>query len=160
MKYFVKVGKTAYREIEVNFTMPDIEYWAMKNEDNIFGATLSVSDKAFGWTYELSDKQESTAPAVLEAAWVRALELLVTIKVTTIETRETPLGTLRAQVGGDPDYPEIFTYLKRKDAEEIDVTAAEVKDDGIKVFNYLDTLSDGYTDEYLLTKDELLVKFD
>ena len=72
---------------------------------------------------------------------------------------KTPLGTLVAEVGGDPDYPEIFVYLEREDGMQIDLTAVSTngKDDEIKAYLYADTRTDSYTHSHKWTKEELYI---
>lgn len=69
----------------------------------------------------------------------------------------TPLGLLCAEVGGDPDYPEIFTYLRKDNGEEIDLVAVTVdkEKENIRALLWKDTNNDDYTDSHLWTKAEL-----
>lgn len=75
---------------------------------------------------------------------------------------DTPLGELTAEIGGDPSYPEIFVYLKRKDGFEIDLTAVSTdgKDDGISAYIYGNTSRDDYTLKLAWGKEELTRKIE
>ena len=69
---------------------------------------------------------------------------------------ETPLGRLEACVGGDPEsYPEIFTYLVRKDGVEIDLVACEVniEKDEAGAYLYGDTKTESWTKNHAWSKD-------
>ena len=75
-------------------------------------------------------------------------------------------GTLVAEAGGDPSYPEIFTYLERTDGSQIDLVAAGAdlpgQEDGshrggIHAYLYGDTKRDDWTRRYLFTEKELSV---
>ena len=72
----------------------------------------------------------------------------------------TPLGKLTAVIGGDPDYPEIFTYLERNDGIEIDLVAVSTNghDDQLTVYLYGDTTTDSYTREHTWSKEELNIE--
>lgn len=87
-------------------------------------------------------------------------------------------GTLCAEAGGDLDYPEIFTYLRREGGGEIDICAVEgdgvvpegmtVEDfdgqkgcnGGLKAFLYSDTGREDWTDEHVFSKAELNIPID
>lgn len=73
---------------------------------------------------------------------------------------ETPLGTLEACIGGDRDYPEIFTYLCRPDGIEIDLVAVEVKKEENFARGYLygDTTTDSYTKTFDWSADDINVE--
>lgn len=65
-------------------------------------------------------------------------------------------GKLVAEVGGDPDYPEIFVFLERKDGAEVDLVAVGTsgKDDpDVKAYLYEDTMRDDYTKSYTWHKE-------
>ena len=71
---------------------------------------------------------------------------------------ETPLGRLEACIGGDPEsYPEIFTYLVRKDGVEIDLVACEVniEKDEAGAYLYGDTKTESWTKHHAWSKDEI-----
>lgn len=71
---------------------------------------------------------------------------------------ETSLGRLEACVGGDPEsYPEIFTYLVRKDGVEIDLVACEVniEKDEAGAYLYGDTKTESWTKHHAWSKDEI-----
>lgn len=87
-------------------------------------------------------------------------------------------GTLCAEVGGDPNFPEIYTYLRRADNAEIDIAAVcgdgiapagvsrecfagqKENNDGLSIHLYRDTDTDSYTDRFWLTKKQLNVSFE
>lgn len=63
-------------------------------------------------------------------------------------------GTLVAEAGGDPSYPEIFTYLERIDGSQVDLVAAGADlpgqengshRGGIHAYLYGDTLGKGHS---------------
>lgn len=73
-------------------------------------------------------------------------------------------GTLVAEAGGDPSYPEIFTYLERPDCSQVDLVAAGADlpgqedgshNGGIHAYLYGDTARDDWTRRYLFTEKEL-----
>lgn len=75
-------------------------------------------------------------------------------------------GTLVAEAGGDPGYPEIFTYLERTDGSQVDLVAAGADlpgqengshRGGIHAYLYGDTKRDDWTRRYLFTEKELNV---
>lgn len=75
-------------------------------------------------------------------------------------------GTLVAEAGGDPSYPEIFTYLERIDGSQVDLVAAGADlpgqengshRGGIHAYLYGDTKRDDWTRRYLFTEKELNV---
>lgn len=71
---------------------------------------------------------------------------------------ETPLGRLEACVGGDPEgYPEIFTYLVRKDGVEVDLVACEVniEKDEARAYLYGDTRTESWTKHHAWPKSEI-----
>lgn len=63
---------------------------------------------------------------------------------------DTHMGVLEACIGGDPDYPEIFTYIRRPDGIEIDLVAVEIKEETniARGYIYEDTTTDQYTRTY------------
>lgn len=75
---------------------------------------------------------------------------------------DTPLGELTAEIGGDPNYPEIFVYLRRKDGFEIDLAAVSTdgRDDGVSAYIYGDSSRDDYTLKHAWTKEELTRSFE
>lgn len=77
-------------------------------------------------------------------------------------TVKTKFGLLVAQAGQDPDYPELFIFLRRNDGVEIDLTAVTLNNDeeGLRSLLWTDTTSDGYTREYAWTEDELNIDYD
>lgn len=74
----------------------------------------------------------------------------------------TPLGKLTAVIGGDPDYPTIYTYLERPDGVEIDLVAVSTDGHNDKLTGYLygDTTTDCYTREYKWSKEELNIDYE
>lgn len=75
-------------------------------------------------------------------------------------------GTLVAEAGGDPNFPEIFTYLERPDGTQVDLVAAGADlpeqekgshGGGIHAYLYGDTKRDDWTRRYLFTEKELNV---
>lgn len=162
MKFFVRAkhNKKVFREIsiEVSFDKDDIVMWVNQHKDGIYGAELTCNGDEFGFTYLFEKKQLPMAASVINTAWTRALELLVTIKVQTISARTTKLGTIKATSLGDPDYPEIFTFVQRPDGVEIDIAAIDANDERIKHYLYGDTSSDAYTEERVFSADEINVE--
>lgn len=78
-------------------------------------------------------------------------------------TVKTPLGNLAAEIGGDPDYPEIFLYLEREDNTEIDLVAVGYDyshKDKISAYLYEDTTRDDWTKKHCWSKEELEVDMD
>ena len=75
---------------------------------------------------------------------------------------QTPLGKLTAEIGGDPDYPEIFVYLKRENGVEIDLAAVSTNsnDDKLTAYLYEDTTRDSYTRSYTWHEEALQVEED
>ena len=74
---------------------------------------------------------------------------------------QAALGLLTAEIGGDPDYPEIFVYLERKDGIQIDLVAASQSDpnrEDISAYLYEDTSTDAYTKSYSWSKEELEIE--
>ena len=72
-----------------------------------------------------------------------------------------PLGELTAEVGGDPDYPEIFVFLKRKDDIEIDlvaVTQDSNNEKDVKAYLYDDTSTDSYGKTFTWHEEALLIE--
>jgi hypothetical protein len=73
---------------------------------------------------------------------------------------QTPLGKLTAVIGGDPDYPTIYTYLERPDGVEIDLVAVSTDghDDKLTGYLYGDTSTECYTRTHTWYKDELNIE--
>lgn len=76
-------------------------------------------------------------------------------------------GTLVAEAGGNPDFPEIFTYLERPDGTQIDLVAAGADlpgeadgshKGGIHAYLYGDTSKDEWTKRHLFTENELEIR--
>lgn len=88
-------------------------------------------------------------------------EAIITEGFATIKI-ETPLGTLCATTAGDPDYPGIYIYLKRKDGSEVDIALTEVNSidapDFLHAYIYGDTQCEDWTDRFSFTKNELYVQ--
>jgi len=74
---------------------------------------------------------------------------------------ETSLGRLEACIGGDPAYPEIFTYLVLPDGEEMDLVACEVKgeEEEAKAYLYGDPMTDQWTRSHRWTKNDITAAF-
>lgn len=72
----------------------------------------------------------------------------------------THLGVLEACIGGNPDYPEIFTYIRRPDGIEVDLVAVEVKKEEniARAYLYGDTMTDSYTTTNDWSADEINVE--
>lgn len=72
----------------------------------------------------------------------------------------THLGVLEACISGDPDYPEIYTYIRRPDGIEIDLVAVEVKKEEniARAYLYGDTMTDSYTTTNDWSADEINVE--
>lgn len=72
----------------------------------------------------------------------------------------THLGVLEACISGDPDYPEIYTYIRRPDGIEIDLVAVEVKKEEniARAYLYGDTMTDFYTTTNDWSADEINVE--
>lgn len=73
-------------------------------------------------------------------------------------------GLLCAQAGGDPSFPELFTYLETKDGSQINLTltAADLPEQekgphygGIHACLYGDVTREDWTRRYLFTEKEL-----
>ncbi|WP_196033547.1 hypothetical protein [Flavonifractor plautii] len=75
---------------------------------------------------------------------------------------DTALGSLCASIGGDPNYPEIFVYLKRPDGAEIDLVAASVaqKEREVSAYLYGNTSTEEWTRKHIWTQDEINICFD
>ena len=103
--------------------------------------------------YELKLKQ---CEAVIAAYEKKAKECANKISIATKQ------GILEACIGGDPDYPEIFTYLRRPDEVEIDLVAVEVKDEEnmVRAYLYGDTMTDSYTKTHDWSAEEINVEVD
>ena len=74
---------------------------------------------------------------------------------------QAALGKLSAEIGGDPDYPEIFVYLEREDGVQIDLVAvgeSEQNNEDVKAYLYGDTSVDSYTKSYSWSKAELEIE--
>lgn len=73
---------------------------------------------------------------------------------------DTHMGVLEACIGGDRDYPEIFTYIRRPDGIEIDLVAVEVKKEEniARAYLYSDTMTDSYTTTNDWSADEINVE--
>ena len=72
-----------------------------------------------------------------------------------------PLGELTAEIGGDPDYPEIFVFLKRKDDIEIDLVAVAQdsnNEEDLKAYLYDDTSTDSYGRTFTWHKEALMIE--
>ena len=71
------------------------------------------------------------------------------------------LGNLVAEVGEDPDYPEIFIYLERKDGVQIDLVMAgpiDYSSTNIRAGLYTNTASDDYTKSFTWSEDALMIE--
>ena len=93
---------------------------------------------------------------------LRIQELEKQLKMGKISV-ETPIGTLTACIGGDPDnYPEIFTYITRPDDVEIDLVAVEVKKEErfARAYLYGDTATDAYTETHDWSEIEIDINVD
>lgn len=71
---------------------------------------------------------------------------------------KTPLGTLCAEVGGEPnDYPEIFVYLQRDDGVQIDLTCVSMRTeepDMINAYLWEHPESDDWTRKHIWLRDD------
>lgn len=138
----------------------DIDY----DGKNLFLAEQSAS----GSTYNPQNKKEFLEDCVAYLLDSLDPEGNYSFKIMEKETAEskcsvdTPLGKLSAVVGGDPSYPEIYTYIEREDGIEIDLVACEVKPEEniIKGYLYGDTGRDEYTHTHVWTADEINVPCD
>jgi hypothetical protein len=93
---------------------------------------------------------------------LRIQELEKQLKMGKISV-ETPIGTLTACIGGDPNnYPEIFTYITRPDDVEIDLVAVEVKKEErfARAYLYGDTATDAYTETHDWSEIEIDINVD
>ena len=70
---------------------------------------------------------------------------------------DTPLGKLCASTNRDPDYPEIYIYLKRQDDVEIDLVAVsvDIESETVKAYLYGDTSVDSWTKKHTWNSSEI-----
>lgn len=70
------------------------------------------------------------------------------------------LGTLCAELGGDPDHPEIFTYIERPDGIQVDVCAVSQNEhsDGVTILRWLDTSTDQYSDSAIISAESINIE--
>jgi hypothetical protein len=113
-----------------------------------------------------------------DAAWFSNSDITnINLRRNSIEV-PCSAGTLFAEVGGDQDYPEIFTSLRRPDGAEINICLVQgdvvVPDgvdpddcDGQKNCNggltahlYGDTSEEDYTKSYPFSAEELAIVFE
>jgi hypothetical protein len=97
-----------------------------------------------------------------ELYMLRIQELEKQLKMGKISV-ETPIGTLTACIGGDPNnYPEIFTYITRPDDVEIDLVAVEIKKEErfARAYLYGDTATDAYTNTHDWSEIEIDINVD
>lgn len=108
--------------------------------------------------YELKIKQCEAILAEYEKKVKECEAILAASKISV----STPMGVLEACIGGDPDYPEIFTYIRRPDEVEIDLVAVEVKTEEniARAYLYGDTMTDSYTKTHDWSAEEINVEVD
>ena len=114
---------------------------------------------------ELKNKRSRDNRALLDRA-AKEIERLQKENERLRESQEPPKkisvqavsGRLTAEIGGDPNYPEIFVYLERIDGVEIDLVAVgedtKNKED-VKAYLYGDTSRDDYSKSYTWHKKDL-----
>ena len=150
MDFFIRIGKAE------NLTEKRIKI-GMDEEalHHIIGRQLAPlaedfkivrEEGAYGLSQESVNLPISERIRVLESVWTKALEIIVSSQVDTISV-QTPVGKLKAQIGGDPDYPSIFTYVEREDGDMIDLVGVESKEEAgiVRAYLYGDTTRDDYT---------------
>lgn len=115
-------------------------------------ATRVLRQKNFEWFVEIMNRGYS-AEQIIDI-FSDAAEYEPKKNRNAIEI-PTHLGKLCAEIGGNPDYPEIFVYIRRDDGVEIDLVAAGVKDDAVKAYLYGDTTRDDYTASHLWHPHEI-----
>lgn len=171
---------------EVAHTDPDdafFQEWICENEGVEYVVVVETYDNIAGKSGTLS-KRFCQSPAFVfapgdsgqPAEKNNKVEVPSATKTATIEVPCTA-GTLCAQIGGDPNFPEIFTYLRRADGVEIDITAVcgdgiapagvspddfdgqKKNDGGLTVYLYKDTSRDEYSDNYRLSKAQLDIEY-
>lgn len=114
------------------------EGWEKKVGETEAYAKSNTGDQVYSWRiFELPKRNEISIP--------------------------TPLGNLKAVIGGDPDYHEIFTFIERLDGVEIDLISAEVRridepdidEAAVRAYIYSDTDKDSYVDTCEWTKEAI-----
>ena len=70
---------------------------------------------------------------------------------------KTPWGTLTAEIGGDPMYPEIFVFIEREDGVEHDLTCASFDKENNKLDAFLwgDTSTDDWTKKHTWSQEDI-----
>ena len=110
-------------------------------------------DDEFNEDYRICLSEPALYELVLQAAEKKLAEGKISV--------QTPLGKLTACIGGDPaSYPEIFTYIVRKDGVEVDLVACEVKleEEIAKAYLYGNTYTEEWTRSYQWSKEEINVE--
>jgi hypothetical protein len=73
-----------------------------------------------------------------------------------------PFGELTAEIGGDPNYPTIYVYLKRPDGIEVDLVAVSMDQINtmIQAYIYERTDKDDYTENFCWREEQLNINYE
>lgn len=155
-EFSIETGERYYIA-DIDTELSIVEYWcypvAVKKCLNRKPSLMM--DDEFNEDYRVCLSESELYELVLQAAEKKLAEQKISVP--------TPLGTLQATVGGDPEsYPEIFTYMVRPDGVEIDLVAVEVKKEGklARAYLYGDTATDQYTKTHDWSQDDINVRVD
>ena len=150
MEFFIRLGKDEYlaeKRIQVGMDAEALyhiidRHLAPLAEDFI----IAREDGAWGLSQEYVKLPIAERNRVIESIWTKALEIIISSPVDTISV-QTPFGKMKAQIGGDPDYPSIFTYAEREDGDQIELVGVEAKEEAgiVRAYLYGDTTRDDYT---------------
>lgn len=159
MKFFIRIGSV---EKSIDTALNDDAMLSMISSRSALTALADNHGLRIVRTIGAYGLVGATSTEYIDTIWTAALECILStnIAIQSIESADTPLGVLKATVGGDPEYPEIYVYIKRHDGVEIDLLAAEIKDDGdsVRAYLYGDTTREEYTKTYTWTADEISVE--
>lgn len=146
-----------YYIADIDTELSIVEYWcypvAVKKRLNR-KPSLMMNDE-FNEEYRVCLGESELYELVLQATEKKLAEGKISV--------QTPIGTLTACIGGDPNnYPEIFTYITRPDNVEIDLVAVEVKKEErfARAYLYGDTATDAYTDTHDWSEIEIDINVD
>lgn len=127
-------------------------------QDDADALYWSPSETFDSWEDECGFGSGSLWPCEAEFNQVEA-QMPKTEKISV----STTVGRLEACIGGDRDYPEIFTYLVRPDGVEIDLACVsgpskENERETMEAYLYEDTSTDQWTRKFSWTKEELSIE--